>query len=296
MGVINVLTYNVCFGCMLGSGQDRSARPLALRCAKSNGPQQANRCLQQVARNIDLAGDCCGGLDLVGLQEASAWELLQVESRELFVKKPVVTKVGPEEIVLFLGGRFDTKWLGEGQVSGRPLQLLLLRDNVDDTAVIVVHLHNHHKDKGTTELLLKSIAAVRGVEEALSSTNAANGLTVVCMGDWNDGLTDRRGLKPFALCACPALRDLTVSAVSTLPKSCCSTSTHDKHMPFAGDYVMSNMQCWNGIPEQLLEAMRRNDASDHYAVLAQVGGVAVHPLVRVLCGSRDCDASLRLYK
>ena len=294
MGSLDVLTYNVCFGCMLGSAEDISAQRLALRCSKSGATSQPNRCLKQVAKNIDLAGDCCGGLDIVGLQEASAWQLLQEHSRELFTKKALVTKVGPEEIVLFVSGRFEVEWLGEGDVSGRPLQILLLRDRVDDATVLVVHLHNHHHEKGTTEILLKSIANVMGVNEALLHASEDERLTVLCLGDWNDVRTDRRGLRPFELCSCPVLQKLTVSALAVLPKSCCSTRIQHKIMPFTNDYVMSNKRCWNDIPERLLAEMRRNDASDHFAVLARVEGEAPHPLVRVLRGSCGCDASLLL--
>jgi hypothetical protein len=288
MGGMNVLTYNVCFGCMLGSAEDVSAQRLALRCASSgDDPRWPNKCLRQAARNIDVAGECCGGLDIVGLQEAGSWRLLQERSRELFAKRAVVTKVGPEEIVLFVDRRFEVEWLGEGEVSGRPLQLLLLYDRMDDAPVLLVHLHNHHRDKGTTEVLLKSIASVPGLTETLSRAGADERLTVVCLGDWNDVAADRRGLRPFALCECPQfLRDLTVSAISVLPKSCCSTDTSgSKTMPFSGDYVMSNQRCWNGIPDLLLDEMHRNDASDHFAVLARVEGAAPHPLVSVLRGS-----------
>lgn len=279
---LKVLTYNVCFGCMLGSERDTSARRLALRCAASGSPPTANRCLKQVARNVDVAGDCCGGLDLVGLQEASAWELLRQHSRELAAKRPVVTQVGPEELVLFLDRRLEVLWLGEGAVSGRPLQLLLLRDLRDGASLFVVHLHNHHRAQGATPVLLRSIAAVSGVNEALLRASEEENLTVLCMGDWNDAFVDRRGLRPFALCACPApLRALTVSAVASMPKSCCSTEkeARGRTMAFVGDYVLSNGECRNEIPERLLAALQSGDASDHFAVLAVVRRARPHPVV-----------------
>jgi hypothetical protein len=259
---INVLTYNVCFGCMLGSADDVSARRLALRC----GDGRPNRCLLQAARNIDVAGDCCGGLNIVGLQEADSWRLLREHSRELSMKRAVVTKVGPEEIVLFTDGRFGVEWLGEGNVSGRPLQVLLLKERADDSLVLVVHLHNHHGAKGATDVLLRSIARVPGIDEVLAHVGSDERLTVVCLGDWNDVLADRRGLRPFAHCT--SVRRLAVSAMATLPRSCCSTV--GESMAFSGDYVMSNWRCRNSIPERLLAELQREDASDHFAVLARV--------------------------
>jgi len=261
---INVLTYNVCFGCMLGSADDVSARRLALRC----GGGRPNRCLLQAARNIDVAGDCCGGLDVIGLQEADSWPLLREHSHELSTKRAIVTKVGPEEIVLFIGERFGVEWLGEGKVSGRPLQVLLLKERVDDAPLLLVHLHNHHGAKGATDVLIRSIARVSGIDEVLARVGSDERLTVVCLGDWNDVLADRRGLRPFALCA--SVRGLAVSAMAALPRSCCSTG--GESMAFSGDYVMSNRRCWNSIPERLLAELRREDASDHFAVLARVEG------------------------
>jgi endonuclease/exonuclease/phosphatase family metal-dependent hydrolase len=279
---VKVLTYNVCFGCMLGSEEDKSALPLAMRCAKSAGDSSSNGCLLQVARNIDKAGSICGGLDLIGLQEASAWKALQAKSRELWQKTPVAVRVGKDELVLFVGDRYLIQWAGDGEVSGRPLQVVLLRDVRGGGYTVVVHFHNNHEEKGTSEILQQSIANVKDIGWAL---DVARDCTVICMGDWNDSLKARRGFKPFFKCACsPETAIIGVSAASTLPRTCCSTDSYDKNMKFTSDYVLSNRWCKNEVPTSLLVDMMLHDASDHYAILATIGRKDVsHPLFHLLC-------------
>jgi len=267
---------------MLGSEEDSSAVQLAKRCAATADEGAPNKCLFQVARNIDLAGSLCGGLDLIGLQEASAWDAIRDNSKELRGKTPVVTRVGKEDLVLFVGGRYHIQWVGHGDVSGRPLQVVRLQDVRSGSCVVVVHFHNNHKEKGTSELLQRSIASVVDVGSALDVTGD---LTVICMGDWNDSLDARRGFQPFLLCGCPSDVAVTsVSATSTMPRTCCSTASEDKRMKFVSDYVLSNRWCRNDVPARLLVDMMRHDASDHYAVLATVGRKdASHPLFHLLC-------------
>jgi hypothetical protein len=282
MAVVKVLTYNVCFGCMSGSEEDKSALPLAKRCAKSAEGSSPNYCLLQVARNIDKAGSLCGGLDLIGLQEASAWKELQATSRELAEKTPVDVRVGKEELVLFVGSRYYIQWAGGGEVSGRPLQVVLLQDKRGGGYTVVVHFHNNHKEKGTSDILQQSIANVKDVGWALDH---AGDCTVICMGDWNDSLKARRGFKPFLRCKCsPDTVAMCVSAASTLPRTCCSTDVYDKNMKFVSDYVLSNRWCKNEVPVPLLLDMMLHDASDHYAVLATIGRKdPSHPLFHLLC-------------
>jgi hypothetical protein len=282
MSILKVLTYNVCFGCMLGSEDDVSALPLARRCASTG--DSPNRCLLQVVSNIDRAGDLCGGLDLVGLQEASAWSEIKTRSRELVEKTPVVTRVGKEELVLFVGSPYRVLWKGDGEVSGRPLQVVRMTDERDGRALVVVHLHNNHRERGATELLQRSIANVAGVDAAVESS-AGGDFTVICMGDWNDTLDARRGFRPFLMCGCnQRIKDIAVSATSSIPRSCCSTEVDGKRMKFVSDYVMSNRRCRNQVPSQLLMDMMRHDASDHYAVLAVIGQTnSFHPLFHLLC-------------
>ena len=281
MEVVRVLTYNVCFGCMSGSEEDKSALPLAMRCAKSAGESSPNGCLLQVAHNIDKAGSICGGLDLIGLQEASSWKALQAKSRELGQKTSVAVRVGKEELVLFVGSRYLIQWAGEGEVSGRPLQVVLLEDVRRGGHAVVVHFHNNHKEKGTSEILQQSIANVKDIGWAL---NVARDCTGICMGDWNDSLKARRGFKPFLKCTCsPETAMIGVSAALTLPLSCCSTDFYDKNMKFTSDYVLSNRWCKNEVPTSLLVDMMLHDASDHYAVLATIGRKDIsHPLFHLL--------------
>ena len=53
------LSYNNCFGCMIGSEEDKSANDLALRCRNSvKNTSEPTKCLLQVADNIERVFDC----------------------------------------------------------------------------------------------------------------------------------------------------------------------------------------------------------------------------------------------
>ena len=282
MQVLKILTYNVCFGCMIGSEEDKSALPLARRCATSLVQHSPTQCLLQVVRNIDKAADISGGLDVIGLQEASAWSEIQLRSRELADKTAIVTKVGQEELVLFVGRTYHVQWSGSGSVSGRPLQVVRLRHILSGCCIILVHFHNNHMEKGTDALLQQAIADVVDINSALVN---ASKCTVICMGDWNDSYEVRNGFRPFSLCVSPSnVKNITVSTGGGIPKSCCSTKSKNKHMRFVSDYVLSNKRCQNDLPLDLLVDLSYKDASDHYAIRAIVETRNIaHPLFHFLC-------------
>ena len=74
MESIKVLTYNLCWGCMVAdktSKFDGTALPLATTCETlRNGNNNQHVCLQNIADFIDKI---CQGYDFIGTQENGNW-------------------------------------------------------------------------------------------------------------------------------------------------------------------------------------------------------------------------------
>lgn len=266
-----VLTYNVCWGCMTGSKQDKSARELAERCGKSD--VRPTPCLRQVAENIDaISSQTRSTLSFVGLQEATGWQELQRLSSCLGSLSVLVNKVNSEEIALFYDSSFFKIWTGVGDVSGRPLQVAVFSKL--NRYHVIVHVHNNHRAKGTRDMIQSSLMEMPGLQENLQPIPAD--ALLICLGDWNDPSGAIPGFAPFLKCNIP-LRHKTVSYEDSLPKSCCSTRRNPTHMHSSGDYVLSSASVRNEIPmvsiqdsSGLIRPYVVPDASDHLPVLAEV--------------------------
>jgi len=85
---IRVLSYNVCWGCMLGNSKgmfNSTAKALSEKCIKTkkaSGRRLSQSCLQTVADHIDNSAPG-HQLDFVGTQESANWSKLQRSSRVL---------------------------------------------------------------------------------------------------------------------------------------------------------------------------------------------------------------------
>ena len=290
---IRVLTYNVCFGCMLETDQDKTALDLVARCRLKPGV-----CLRNVCTNIDAVDAPSEAPHLVGLQEASNWPTIHQASRVLREMEPFTGRADREEIAMFISNDFQYLWQGMGQVSGRPLQVAKIRHLSTGKVVVVVHVHNNHGTKGTAQCIQKGICNVRGsavsnrrtqaypqhgmgdaTRDAMASRGSppmykdsiqdglgdvAEDAVVICMGDWND--PDRRlvRIKPFQLCADLKIRDAEVCAGQFLPFTCCNGMPGGR-IRMTGDYVSANRPTSNWVAEHV-----NDDASDHLAARAQV--------------------------
>lgn len=266
---LKVLTYNICWDCMKGEKKRSStAYTLASRCSQHVHNQRTTPCLRQVATNIEHILRTNSGVDLVGLQEASRYLQIRELSPLLAAMKQYHNTIRGEEIVLYVGPKYNVEWHGYGNVSNRPLQVFRLKTHQRGNFVVVVHLHNHHDAKGTPSAIQIGIKNVLNIDRELSKVPA--NASVVCLGDWNDPQQTIPGFQPFLYCNIP-LKTTAVTAEPPYPKSCCSTGLpNDKHMSGIADYVLSNYPTKNALALPLDTLNTQGDASDHYPVIAQV--------------------------
>ena len=266
---LKVLTYNICWDCMKGEKKHGStAYALASRCSQHGRDQHTTPCLRQVATNIEHILRTNSGVDLVGLQEASRYYQIRELSPLLAAMKQYHNTINHEEIVLYVGPKYNVEWHGYGNVSKRPLQVFRLKHHQRGNFVVVVHLHNNHDAKGTPHQIQIGIKNVVNINHELSKVPA--NASVVCLGDWNDPRQTIPGFQPFLYCNIH-LNKTAVTADPPYPKSCCITGLpNDKHMLGVADYVLSNYPTKNALALHQDMLNTQGDASDHYPVIAEV--------------------------
>lgn len=277
---LHVLTYNVCWECMTGSASG-SAGVLGERCGKAGATPTP--CLVQAAKNVDATIEQIAGPDgvsLVGIQEASRWRDLQKASKFLSGMSVLYDKLHAEEIALFFSSFLDLQWFRLGSVSKRPLQVALFHHRqLPRSKLLVVHLHNHHGDKGTKEVIQKSLRAIPELETLVDSL--PEDTVILCLGDWNDPQGSIPGFAPFERFRQSPIRKKQVTYMGSLPKSCCSTKPNDHSRSRVGDYVLSSPPSSPALNKVSLTALKEAsqvargvpwllDASDHFPVYATV--------------------------
>jgi endonuclease/exonuclease/phosphatase family metal-dependent hydrolase len=179
---IRVLSYNVCWGCMLGNKKgmfNSTAKALAEKCIKTkkaSGRRQSRSqsCLQTVADHIDNSAPGYQ-LDFVGTQESANWSKLQRSSRVLRKMTAVhhLTSNGIVHLATFYNPR---RWLLDAvkvgdllhttpdrnkPETGRPYHILYLTDienpSSTDNKYIVINIHNGHQ--GGAKRLIRNLSA-----------------------------------------------------------------------------------------------------------------------------------------
>lgn len=266
--MIRVLSYNTCWGCMLGNKQglfNSTAKALAKKCIKPRTQKSAGghgkSCLQTVADHIDNSSPD-HLLDFVGTQESANWEKLQRSSRVLRKMTAIhhLTSNGIVHLVTFYNHRrwrLDAVKVGDlihtapdsnKPETGRPYHILYLTDRTDTTQkYIVINLHNGHQ--GGADRLIRNLS--KNPDSAI--TDIANGkeletkiekaiyrqvitgqkFHVIMMGDFNDGNKEKyfKGIRPFAKSGISELKALRVSSQGiTPPRTCCTPSSGTNHI------------------------------------------------------------------
>jgi hypothetical protein len=260
---IRALSYNVCWGCMLGNSKgmfNSTAKSLAEKCAKTKKAMSARRqpCIRTVADHIDYASPDYQ-LDFVGTQESANWSRLQRSSRVLRKMTAVhhLTSNGVVHLATFYNPRrwrLDAVKVGDllhkapdkdKPETGRPYHILYLTDmtahSTDDSKYIVINIHNGHK--GGAKRLIRNLSANpdraitnlsngggreldRQKEQAIyNSVIKGNKFRIIMLGDFNDGDKDQyyKGLRPFSASGFSELKALRVSSHGIKPPRTCCT-------------------------------------------------------------------------
>lgn len=257
---IRVLSYNVCWGCMLGNSKgmfNSTAKALAEKCMKTKKATSKRHqpCIQTVADHIDYASPDYH-LDFVGTQESANWSKLQRSSRVLRKMTAVhhLTSNGVVHLATFYNPkrwRLDAVKVGDllhtlpdrtKPETGRPYHILYLTDmtaqSTDDNKYIVINIHNGHQ--GGAKRLIRNLSAnpARAVtlaggkelekqteKDIYNSVIKGHKFRIIMMGDFNDGDKDQyyKGLRPFSQSGISELKALQVSSQGIAPPSTCCT-------------------------------------------------------------------------
>jgi len=260
--LIHVLSYNTCWGCMLGNKRglfNSTAKALAEKCMKTRTKKSSGgsvrSCLQTVADHIDNASPD-HPLDFVGTQESANWEKLQRSSRVLRKMSAIhhLTSNGIVHLATFYNHRrWQLNAVKVGDLihkapgsnkpeTGRPYHILYLTERTDPTQkYIVINLHNGHQ--GGADRLIRNLStnpdrAVTGLADGKElETKPENAIyrhviagqkfRVIMLGDFNDGNKAKyyKGIRPFAKSGISELKDIVVSSQGiTPPRTCCTPS------------------------------------------------------------------------
>jgi len=154
--VLNVLSWNVCFGCMYAnekSKYDVTAKVIAEYCRSKNTSQNPNdhECLNNVVEFMNR-----DKYDLIGLQEVVEtinWD--EIISRNVnlqrmsYIFNTVTTAKGisANMITLYDRDKFTLIAAKVGNLAidktdGRPYQILYLNYNLNNEKYIIINLHN----------------------------------------------------------------------------------------------------------------------------------------------------------
>ena len=160
---INVMTYNLCWGCMSANDKsqfDRTAEYLAVKCQRVRDQTKQHQCANNITQNIIAAFDKntrTGTCDILALQEATNWRLIYDGLKNSkkkrwftdcgYIHHQTKTETGAfaELCTLYNRNKFILKSAALGDIgNGRPFQIIRLWWREFDRELIVINLHNSH--------------------------------------------------------------------------------------------------------------------------------------------------------
>ena len=172
---LNVITYNICWGCMTNNINrchlDKTARKIACTCANLyNSSNGRYSCARNNYRFLEETIKIYGELDIIALQEAHNWSniynlLLQKQSNISVINTVVYSNGLPIDIATFYNkDKIKPRYIYVGDVdnNGRPYHIILAECkslnntvNKNRNGVIIVNIHNsHHHNKFDLERIL----------------------------------------------------------------------------------------------------------------------------------------------
>jgi len=207
----NVLTYNLCWGCMKGDLDDKTAmrNDLAKRCLKDTGKLnitqgfgiqwkgatrfKVTQCALNMGSALEKYGEDIGGYDLVGFQEASNVEALDLANRGFSHmmgrrwgapgRGRLVSLYNEQRVgnVSFASAGY------EESNQGRPFLILVF----DGVRLIFINIHNCHPDEGKSwtdfpnELHERSDLH-KSLQDGIEENPERKDYRVIMVGDFND--------------------------------------------------------------------------------------------------------------
>ena len=298
---IVAMTYNVCFGCMLGSKgstnytRDGTALYIATHCYHNRN------CLNNIKTTFDnvLSNSKYGSLDLVGIQEASKWQdiieaislknLICISSRE--INEDMVSLYNPTKFTLDYVTSGNTK-----PGDGRPGQILLLTEKTTNEKYMFINVHFAHLQtkkqlEDSLDKIIKGLY-VQGTGTNLDLVSTKGSITlddktiksynkVIFMGDTNDHGTVNlwKGFK---------INGETTKSIKP-PNTCCVPESGKNYLRGTGglndsklgDYILINDKLNFITNNEVPMGFNTNGSvfptSDHLPVVAVINSAAAGP-------------------
>jgi hypothetical protein len=227
MKPITALTYNISFEAMTNRSIG-TATDLGKHC-KTIGDTKLTICGKNMANMIDgiPASLSVGELDLVGIQEASRWHLLQDAAKNTLrlmghvhsgstIHRPGKKPATTEMVSFYNKNRFTLKHQYTGEFAkGRPYQILVLAETSSPKeGVIFINVHNPHpehikghKKRPFTFDLMKDQLTV--ALDSLSLSDTEKQYRIIALGDFNETGWMGKKLSPKEWAPFASIKDAT---------------------------------------------------------------------------------------
>lgn len=185
-----VLSYNICYQAMTNSPHG-SAATLGKLCVPAKGVHGLTICAEHMAVMIDQLPQSLNfaNFDLVGLQEANRWDLLQNQTSQTLNKMtPLHSTVTSDGTTMHMTSFYDPAKYTlvkhyEGSLrSQRPFQILVLVYNSSSEGIIFI---NVHAPQSYTQFEDIEAELYNGVQ-ALNLTAAEKQYRIIATGDFNN--------------------------------------------------------------------------------------------------------------
>jgi hypothetical protein len=274
---IVVLSWNICFGCMIHSDKDKTGIAVVKQCIDKSTTHYDRPCMNNLLNFISNIPAIYNfpEYDFIGLQESSGWQkIIQDPRMQQFLTTGggylnyVQGKSGPEDIITFYNSnKYILKAVKFGFINhqGRPYTILFLTDKRTDLCYIVVNMHNDHNiskndlsdylsNNLQNAIKIDSLAnapienlerlIIQNKEQPIVDIIASKEHHIILMGDTNENTSQSSGSgkywnKNFIPFLQTPFHEInnTVVTCPNPPPLTCCGSTGNGY-PFIGDYVL----------------------------------------------------------
>lgn len=267
---IDILSYNLSWGCMTPSNKNNSVKKLSQYCVEKTKNKKTSICLENALKIID---DNENPYSFIGLQEASKYYILIKKSKKLqemkYIHSNTLNNNLGENLITFYNQRkykllfFKTDTLLKND---RPVHILFFKNQINNTNLILINLHSYHYTNNENKKLNKILSDLLDIknnilgtiiDEKIKPKNFKNNINkqiinekildlknpnIIIMGDWNDHKKYNywKSFKPFEYTKINEIKNIIVKSKKP-PNTCCvgkKSLRPDSKDKLYGDYIL----------------------------------------------------------